>query len=299
MKFFVNILSVFFLVPFGASAFHSIEQKWSGDYYDENSSPQYQAAVTYLKTLKLCDYPEILDLGCGSGKVTEAMCKMAPSAKIEALDASQSMIQAAREKYNSLNKVTFNVKDAQNLNYCEKFDLVVSFSCLHWIENKEAVFRGIAQCLKPGGSILLVGCAKAPSDPIFRSFLDLKTREPWSAALSKVDTRTQYFPLEKETIAQFIHRVGLEAREVNEVKLPLRFKNKKALAAWFLGWLGGLPALAGLPKEQQQAFASALVEQYSSYVPAEKDGSIEYKWPLIVVKAKKALRPRDRGERHG
>ena len=73
-----------------------LEQKWSGSYYEENSSPQYQAA---LKTLN--NYPisacSILDIGCGSGKITEELFKRAPGSTIEAIDASESMIKQPKK----------------------------------------------------------------------------------------------------------------------------------------------------------------------------------------------------------
>ncbi len=263
-----------------------LEQKWSGSYYEENSSPQYQAA---LKTLN--NYPisacSILDIGCGSGKITEELFKRAPGSTIEAIDASESMIKAAQEKHGKNQNITFSVCDAQKLGYSKKFDLVVSFSCAHWIKDKAAFFRGVSDSLRPGGKILMIASAKKATDPVVQSMLALKAKDPWRSLLANVKPEAQYFPLDKNEVEKLLKDSGFESIDVQEDVLPLRFKDKAALANWFMGWLGGIAALSSLPYEQQQLFAQALVEQYASLAPAKPDGSLDYNWTLLVVKAKK------------
>lgn len=264
------------------------KQRWSGDYYNENSDPQYQAALSVLKNTKLGNYKSILDIGCGSGKITKEIMRMFPHATIEAIDASEDMVQAARKKYRKLSKrVSFNVEDAQNLSYKDTFDLVVSFSCIHWIKDKKALFEGIAQALKPNGTVLIVGCAKSDTNPISRAILDLKERLPWSLFLANVNPDTQFFPLEKIDIEHTIKHAGLEPVEITETFFPLLFKNKNSLTNWIVGWLGGVSALANLTEEHRKAFAQTVAEYYSSLQPPAKDGSIKYEWPLIIVKAQK------------
>ncbi len=265
----------------------AVDQSWSGDYYNEHSDPQYKVAMSMLKDNKLRDYQNILDIGCGSGKITEKIASMSPNATIEAIDASENMVNAARRKYTKLDKVRFSVEDAQKLPYKEKFDLVISCSCIHWIKDKKALFDGIAKALKPEGMVLIVGCAKSDKNPISKAILELKDILPWSLFLADVDPDTQFFPIEKESAEKALTKAGLEPLEVNEIFFPLTFKNKDDMANWIFGWLGGVSALSKLTDENRKLFAQTVAEHYSMKAPRGKRGSIIYNWPLAIIKAKK------------
>lgn len=262
--------------------------QWTGDYYDQNSSPQYQIALNALSAIDVKSFSNILDIGCGSGKITALIAQLSPASRIVGVDASESMIKAAHEKY-KLPHVTFQVADALNLPYHNEFDLVLSFSCIHWIKNKDAVFAGIAKALKPGGMMLVTGCLKTANDPIFRSFMDLKNKEPWSAALASINPESQLFPLEKEALEKSLNGAGLTPIEIKEIHLPVRFKNKQALAAWLQGWFGGLSFVAQLPSDKQEALLSAVVDQYIIHMPLHNDGSVDYVWPTMMAQAVKKV----------
>jgi trans-aconitate methyltransferase len=261
--------------------------QWTGEYYDQNSSPQYQVALNALSTVDLKSYHTILDIGCGSGKITALIAQKAPESRVVGVDASESMIKAAQEKY-KLPHLSFQVADALNVPYQNEFDLALSFSCIHWIKNKDAVFAGIAKALKPQGTVLVTGCIKVLSDPIFRAFMDLKNKEPWKAALANINPESQLFPLEKEALEKSLINAGFRPIEIKEIHLPVRFKNKHALAAWLQGWFGGLSFVAQLPKDKQEALLAAVVEQYLTHMPLHEDGSVDYTWPTMMARAQKS-----------
>lgn len=288
IAFYVLIVSISELC-LGVSECTPTAQQWQGDYYDENSMPQYQAAMAYVKNLDLSKFSNILDIGCGSGKITEVIALKAPSAQVEGIDASESMIKTAREKYRGVGNLRFETRNAEKLDYPEKFDFIFSSACLHWVKDKEAAFNGIAKALKPGGLLLVTATAKAFNHPLVRAFLALKSSEPWSSLLKHVDPTSQQFPLEKYETEKLLRGAGLEPLEIHEVMQPLCFNSKKALGAWLLGWLGGLSSIASFPQDKQQLFIDALVEEYARLVPTGKHGSIEFVCPYIVFKALKPI----------
>jgi len=65
------------------------------------------------------------------------------------IDASQGMIDAAR-KYESEN-LMFVLKDINDLNYSEKFDLVFSNATLHWVRDDKTLLKKVFRSLKFGG----------------------------------------------------------------------------------------------------------------------------------------------------
>jgi trans-aconitate 2-methyltransferase len=257
-------------------------QQWRGAFYDSNSEPQYQIARTALTRLTVNNYRNILDIGCGSGKVTDTIANLSPRARIEAIDFSENMIKAAHAKYPNP-AITFKVADARRLPYHSEFDLAVCFSCLHWIQDKAAVLQGIARALKPIGAVLITGSTMKPTDPLLRSFLDLKTIKPWDKLLASVDYESQFFPLSQAQVSNLMQQAGILPIEVSEKFLPFRFPDKQAFTQWLLGWTAGLPILAQLTKQQQEALLATVVERYAHHVQPNKDGSIEYMWPYIAA----------------
>lgn len=88
----------------------------------------------------------ILDLGCGTGELGAEIA--AAGARVVGIDASASMIEAARARFPG---VEFHVQDAAAPAFDGGFDAVFSNAVLHWVRDLPAVARGVARALVPGG----------------------------------------------------------------------------------------------------------------------------------------------------
>lgn len=104
----------------------------------------YGASVVEL----LAPQPEetILDLGCGSGELTERIAQA--GATVVGLDASPEMVALARRQFPELE---FRVADATTFDFREQFDAVFSNAALHWMPEATAVVQRVYQHLRPGG----------------------------------------------------------------------------------------------------------------------------------------------------
>ncbi len=118
--------------------------------YDTGAEVQAEAAGRLLEILPKRDYLKILEIGCGTGILTQGLAGLFPDAGIVALDGSEEMIQVAREK-RGLSGVCFTPSclDAFHL-AGHSFDLVVSSSALHWMGEPGELFARISSGLSPG-----------------------------------------------------------------------------------------------------------------------------------------------------
>ena len=95
----------------------------------------------------------ILDIGCGDGVLTAQVASMVSQGSVLGLDASASMIEAAKRKSSSSN-CTYRVQDCSAL-LSGMWDKVFSNAALHWImckpERRTSVFEAAMKALKPGG----------------------------------------------------------------------------------------------------------------------------------------------------
>src|SRR6476620_7833132 len=83
---------------------------WDGKTYDRISGPMQDMAGPVLDRLDLRGDETVVDAGCGSGRVTEQLLARLPRGRVIAVDASEKMLAAARERV-SADRVTFLHQD--------------------------------------------------------------------------------------------------------------------------------------------------------------------------------------------
>ena len=97
----------------------------------------------------------VLKIGCGDGALAVELAR--PGAHMTAIDASEAMITAAKQRASVASVVIdFRVAAAQGLPFASgQFDLVVAFTILCFVEDAAPVFGEIARVLRPGGRIII------------------------------------------------------------------------------------------------------------------------------------------------
>lgn len=119
-------------------------QSWNTDTYARGGGFVPQLGAPLLDWLQPVAGEDILDLGCGDGKLTARIA--ASGARIRGVDAAREMVDAARAR-----ALDVHLGDGMALNFDEAFDAVVSNAALHWMPDADAVIAGVHQALRPGG----------------------------------------------------------------------------------------------------------------------------------------------------
>jgi len=110
----------------------------------------------------------VLEVGCGTGQLTEALVPL--GCALTAIDLGASMIEVARERVPG-GGVTFQAVAFEDFDAGPgSFDLVISAAAFHWID-PEVRFRQAARLLRPGGWLAVTGCSEHYEEP-FGSALD-------------------------------------------------------------------------------------------------------------------------------
>lgn len=97
----------------------------------------------------------VLDVGCGDGALAVELWKR--GAKVTGVDATPSMIEAARKRAARQSAdIAFEVATAQSLPFPpDAFDAVVAVTVLCFIEEGDPVFREVARVLRPSGRLVI------------------------------------------------------------------------------------------------------------------------------------------------
>ena len=116
----------------------------------------------------------ILELGCGSGRLTKKLRQEFPQAKITAIDIAPEMISQAMAACSSVNYITADAE--KHINLLEgKFDLIVSNATIQWFENPEITLQKAQNLLKEGGLIALATFADKTFNELATSFKEAYT----------------------------------------------------------------------------------------------------------------------------
>ncbi len=96
-----------------------------------------------------------LDMGCGSGPYSIWLAER--GAIVSGMDLSQTMISLAQERALARNlRAEFRVADIRDsLPFGEaEFDLVITATALHYVENLDSTMKEVARILKPEGRLI-------------------------------------------------------------------------------------------------------------------------------------------------
>jgi trans-aconitate 2-methyltransferase len=127
-------------------------REWDGASYDRISGPMEALGRAVLDRLQLAGDETVLDAGCGSGRVTAALIERLPRGRVIALDASPSMVAAARERLGDSAQV--RQADLLELELDEPVDAILSTATFHWIPDHELLFARLRAALAPGGRMV-------------------------------------------------------------------------------------------------------------------------------------------------
>jgi trans-aconitate 2-methyltransferase len=130
--------------------------EWHGGDYDRISGPHAAMGAAALDRLQLRGDERVLDAGCGSGRLTEELLERLPRGSVVALDGSDSMLAEARRRLTRFgDRVTFVKADLGRppLPVDGVVDAVLSTATFHWVLDHDALVRGLAIVLRPGGQL--------------------------------------------------------------------------------------------------------------------------------------------------
>ncbi|HEY2282447.1 MAG TPA: methyltransferase domain-containing protein [Solirubrobacteraceae bacterium] len=107
-----------------------------------------------LDRLQLNGDETVLDAGCGSGRVTEALIGRLPRGRVIGVDVSESMVMAARERLGA--GADIRRADLLELEHelDEPVDAILSTATFHWVADHAALFRSLHGVLRPGGRLV-------------------------------------------------------------------------------------------------------------------------------------------------
>jgi trans-aconitate 2-methyltransferase len=153
-------------------------REWDGASYDRISGPMEALGREVLSRLELKGEETVLDAGCGSGRITQALIEQLPRGHVIAVDQSPSMVDAAERRLGP--GADIRVVDLLELELQEPVDAIISTATFHWIADHDRLFRRLRTALRPGGR-LVAQCGGEGNISILRGKVgSLLAQEPFA-----------------------------------------------------------------------------------------------------------------------
>jgi SAM-dependent methyltransferase len=215
---------------------------WDADAYEDRHAYVYEYGEDVVDLLAPDAGERILDLGCGTGRLTDRIA--ATGARAVGVDSSPAMLAEARA---SRPRPEFVRADATALPFEAAFDAVFSNAALHWIPaaDQPDALASVRRALVPGGRFVAelggAGNVRAIREAVRTAVAarGYEPADPW------------YFP----SIGEYARRLEANGFEVRRARLfdrPTELADgEDGLAAWLDAFGEGL--LADVPAAERDA----------------------------------------------
>jgi malonyl-CoA O-methyltransferase len=113
-----------------------------------------------IAALPLPKSPRILEVGCGTGFLSEALAQRLGAANWTLTDVAPAMLDAARRKLDLPGTVAFHLMDGEHPDLDGPFDLICSSMAVQWFGQLDAGLARLARLLAPGGHLAVATLAE-------------------------------------------------------------------------------------------------------------------------------------------
>jgi trans-aconitate 2-methyltransferase len=165
-------------------------REWDGASYDRVSATMERMGRGVLARLDLAGDETVLDAGCGSGRVTQALIERLPRGRVIGVDQSQSMIDAARERLGP--DVDLRALDLVDLELSEPVDAILSTATFHWVAEHERLFSRLHAALRPGGRLVAQCGGEGNIRALRTRAAAVSSREPYRPHLERFTAPWNY-----------------------------------------------------------------------------------------------------------
>lgn len=250
------------------------------------AEPVFFWALDYLQRISLKGNERLLDIGCRDGRVTTHLAELYPEMEIVAIECNKELATAAAKAFKPYGKrVKVVDADATNVMVTRPFDVILSFSTLHWIDDKGAAISNIAKGLVPNGKAYLQFFASHGRKRFDDYVFDTIHQPDWASHFENSNASALLFhevdPIDFELLIQ---RNGLETVSAEFVRQKLTFADRNIFANWLLTWVQSLQLL---PRALHPAFIEAVVDQYLLKNPPNKDGEVQFSDYILELELQK------------
>ncbi|NTU62860.1 MAG: methyltransferase domain-containing protein [Chloroflexi bacterium] len=249
----------------------SRSEAWaSGDAYEGNVGRwSRRIAPRFLDWLEVPPDRMWLDVGCGTGALSQTILQWAAPRGITSLDRSASFVGHVRSRVDD-QRVRFVVGDAQALpGAASIYDAVVSGLVLNFVPEPQRAVNDMARVTRSDGSVAVYVWDYADKMQQMRYFWDAAAAlDPAARAL---DEGRRFSICQPPALTNLFQNAGLRDVAVQAIDIATRFRD---FDDYWLPFLGGQGPAAGYAVSLTAERRAVLRDRIRATLPFASDGSI-------------------------
>jgi trans-aconitate methyltransferase len=257
--------------------------KWNAADYAANSVVQQAWARELIAKLNLRGDENILDVGCGDGKVTAEIAGAVPRGSAVGIDASKQMIGFAKKNFpqSKIPNLKFQICDARRIRFDRKFDVIFSNAALHWVDDHEKILRGTASVLKTGGRLIFSCGGKANAHDVFIALRPEIRLKRWREFFRRMST--PYFFYAPGDYEKWLPKFGFKINSLKLAPKDATYNGADGFAAWLrTTWL---PYVQRVPENLREEFIAAVTQRYVAKHPPDAVNKVHVRMVRLEIDA--------------
>lgn len=242
----------------GAGAYERYMGRWSR-----------KVALQFAPWVDASPGADWVDIGCGTGELTEALLAERKPSSIVGIDSVAGFLQAAEARISDP-RVRFKQGDAQAIPEGDgAFDAAVSGLVLNFVPDRHRALQEMVRVTKRGGTVALYVWDYAGHMQLMRYFFDVATALDPGASQFDDGVKTQV--CRPRPLFELFSLSGLRDVEVQAIDIPTAFESFDDYWTPFLGGTGSAPRYCMTLDEKAR---DRLRENLQGQLPTGPDGEI-------------------------
>lgn len=232
---------------------------WNPEQYHKFQKERFEPFKDLLNLIEVRSGLRVIDLGCGTGELTEIVADKLPGSDVIGIDSSSQMLEkTAQKKRSGLNFELRSIEDVPG-----GWDLVFSNAAIQWVSNHEELIPKLISLLNPGGQIAIQLPANH-NHPTQTLIAKVAGKDPYKSALNSWQRKWSVLSILQ--YSELLYNSGAADINVFEKVYLHVLDDVDAIVEWLCG-TALLPYLERLPQELHQDFLNHYKEELKDLYP--------------------------------
>jgi trans-aconitate 2-methyltransferase len=232
---------------------------WNPELYHQFQKERFEPFKDLMDLIEVRPGLKALDLGCGTGELTELVLELLPDSEILGIDSSKEMLNKALQ----IERPGLKFKHRSIESVGGSWDLIFSNAAIQWVDNHEELIPKLVSLLKPGGQIAIQLPANH-NHPTQTIMTEIADEEPYKTALNSWQRKWSVLSIRE--YSELLYKSGTQEINVFEKIYAHILDDVDAIVKWLSG-TALIPYFERLPEELHDDFLKTYGERLRILYP--------------------------------